>query len=103
MLLPRELDSAKPAGYAEGGGSTKVLVPGHHNVHGFELPERCLVEVIASPYELANAYLIGKLGRLDRRWRYRGRYEDAQEQDAQEQTTELDATGPENKSPETAP
>ena len=74
VLLPEEFDETKPAGYAEGGGSNTVLVPGHQSVHGVELPEPALVEVIATPYELAHAYLRSTLDRIDRRWRRRANH-----------------------------
>ncbi len=67
VLLPEELGRA--AGYAEGGGSTKVLVPGHKSLEAVTLPPLALVEVVAYPGELANAYLKGELARVDRRWR----------------------------------
>ncbi len=67
VLLPEELGRA--AGYAEGGGSTKVLVPGHKSLEAVTLPPLALVEVVAYPGELANAYLKGDLARVDRRWR----------------------------------
>ncbi len=67
VLLPEEL--GRGAGYAEGGGSTKVLVPGHKSLEAFPLPPLALIEVVAYPQELANAYLKGDLARVDRRWR----------------------------------
>ena len=67
VLLTEELGRA--AGYAEGGGSARVLVPGHNILEAAELPPPALVEVVAYPQELANAYLKGDLARMDGRWR----------------------------------
>lgn len=67
VLLPSEL--GRFAGYAEGEGSTRVMVPGHKSLDAYDLPPLALVEVIAEPHELANAYLRGELSRVDRRWR----------------------------------
>jgi hypothetical protein len=67
VLLPEEL--GRLAGYAEGQGSTEVLVPGHKILEAVSLPPLALVEVVAYPQELANAYLKGDLARVDRRWR----------------------------------
>lgn len=67
VLLPEEL--GRSTGYAEGGGSTSGLVPGHKNLAAVELAPLALVEVVAYPQELANAYLKGELARVDRRWR----------------------------------
>ncbi|MDP9481344.1 MAG: hypothetical protein M3R38_37715 [Actinomycetota bacterium] len=67
VLLPEEL--GRLAGYAEGQGSTEVLVPGHKILEAVSLPPLALVEVVAYPQELAHAYLKGDLARVDRRWR----------------------------------
>lgn len=69
VRLPEEL--GRQTGYARGVGSTTVLVPGHHRLDGFDLPDLALVEVVATPSELADAYLRGDLGRVDRRWKRR--------------------------------
>ena len=69
VLLPEEIGGHSSAGYAKGDGSSMVLLPGYQSLHAVELPAPALVKVIANPRELANAYLRGRLGRLDRRWR----------------------------------
>lgn len=67
VLLPEEL--GRVAGYAEGPGSTTVMVPGNKSLDAVTLPPLALVEVVVYPQELANAYLKGELARVDRRWR----------------------------------
>lgn len=72
VLLPEEIGGRSVAGYARGGGSSTVLVPGYGSLRGIELPAPALVKVIASPQELANAYLRGRLAGIDRRWKPKG-------------------------------
>jgi hypothetical protein len=71
VRLPDEI--GRLVGYAEGGGSARVLVPAHNRLDAFELPAAALVEVIATPRELAASYLRGTLAAIDRRWRRRAR------------------------------
>lgn len=71
VRLPEEM--GRQVGYAEGGGSTRVLLPGHNRLDACDMPEAALIEVVAAPRELAHAYLRGGLGRVDRRWKRRER------------------------------
>ena len=48
-----------------------MLVPGHKSLEAVEMPPVALVEVVATPMELANAYLRGEMVRINRRWKKR--------------------------------